>query len=278
MASNNMDFQCALVTGGGGGIGKELSKYLISKGKKVLIAGRTESTLQSTAREIGAAAYYVLDTGAISDIPRFVQTVTAEHPELDCLVNNAGVQRPLEVLKQDADDFLSKADNEININIRGPMHLAVGLLPHLKSKPHALVVNVSSVLGFVPFSIINPVYNGTKAWLHFWSMNLRYVPVKPTDGPDKSQRYSCSYRTQLKGTSVRVVEIAPPTVATDLHREREDPDDNKKHNNPKALSVEEFMDEVARKWEQGEETIGAGMGADLVSKWFNTFGDMSPSS
>lgn len=175
MVSNNLHFQCALVTGGGGGIGKELSKYLISKGKKVIIAGRTESTLQSTAKEIGASAYYVLDTGAISDIPRFVQTVTSEHPELDCLVNNAGVQRPLEVLKQDADDFLGKADNEINTNIRGPMHLAVGLLPHLKSKPHALVVNVSSVLGFVPFSIINPVYNGTKAWLHFWSMNLRYV-------------------------------------------------------------------------------------------------------
>lgn len=70
----------------------------------------------------------------------------------------------------------------------------------------------------------------------------------------------------------------PPTVFADLHREREDPGDNKKHNNPKALSVGEFMDEVGRKWEQGEETIGAGMGADLVSQWYNTFGGMYPSS
>lgn len=168
-----MDFTCALVTGGGGGIGKELSKYLISKGKKVIIAGRTESNLQSTAREIGAVAYYVLDTGDIPSIPGFISKITSEHPELDCLVNNAGVQRPLQVLKQDPEDLLAKADQEININIRGPMHLAVGLLAHFKSKPHALIVNVSSVLGFVPFSIINPVYNGTKAWLHFWSMNLR---------------------------------------------------------------------------------------------------------
>lgn len=75
-----------------------------------------------------------------------------------------------------------------------------------------------------------------------------------------------------------MVEIAPPTVATDLHRERDDPDDNKKHKNPKALSVEEFMDEVGRKWEQGEETIGAGTGADLVSKWYDTFGDVYPST
>ncbi|KAI8631778.1 NAD(P)-binding protein [Xylariaceae sp. FL1651] len=247
------DFKCALVTGGGGGIGKALSEYFISKGKKVIIAGRTESSLQSTAKEIGAAGYYVLDTGVMSDISVFVKKITSEHPELDCLVNNAAVQRPLEVQKQDAEEFLSKADQEIDINIRGPMHLAIGLLPHLTSKSHAVIMNVSSVLGFVPFSIINPVYNGTKAWLHSWSMNLR---------------------SQLKDTCVRIVEIVPPTVATDLHRERDDPDDNKKENNPNALSLEEFMKEVSEKLEKGEEIIGAGMGVDVISKWYATFGDM----
>ncbi|CAJ2509361.1 Uu.00g143870.m01.CDS01 [Anthostomella pinea] len=255
MASQNMDFKCALVTGGGGGIGKELARYFIFKGKKVIIAGRTESNLQFTAKEIKAAGYYVLDTGAISDIPAFIKRVTSEHPELDCLVNNAGVQRPLEVLKQDGEEILAKADQEININIRGPMHLAVGLLPHLKSKPHALIVNVSSVLGFVPFSIINPVYNGTKAWLHFWSMNLR---------------------TQLKDTKVHVVEIAPPMVESDLHREREDPDDNKKKNNSNALTVDEFMEEVSKKMEKGDEMISAGMGAKVVENWYSAFGSMYP--
>ncbi|KAI1505166.1 NAD(P)-binding protein [Biscogniauxia marginata] len=252
MTHQNMDFKCALVTGGGGGIGKALAKYFISKDKKVLIAGRTESNLQSTAKEIGAAGYYVLDTGSISKIPNFIKRITAEHPELDCLVNNAGVQRPLDVKNQDAEYLLSKADQEIDINIRGPLHLAVGLLPHLRSKPHALIVNVSSVLGFVPFAIVNPVYNGTKGWLHLWSMNLR---------------------SQLKGTVVRVVEIAPPTVATDLHRDRENPDDNKKENNPSALSVDEFMEEVSGKLESGAETIGAGIAADIIDKWYGALGD-----
>lgn len=136
------------------------------------------------------------------------------------------------VSKQDADDFLSKTGNETNINIRGPTHLAAGLLPHLKSKPYALVVNVSSVLASVPFAIIIPICNGAKAW--------------------------------------------PPTVAAGLHPEREDPDHNKKHKNPRALSVEGFVDEVGRKWEQGEETIGAGMGADLVSQGCDTFGGTYP--
>ncbi|KAI8161485.1 hypothetical protein K4K49_001731 [Colletotrichum sp. SAR 10_70] len=249
---DSLGFQCAVITGGAGGIGKVMAQHFISKGKKILLAGRTESKLQETTKEIGAAGYYVLDTGDVDSIPSFVKKITTDHPELDCLVNNAGVQRPLEVLKDD--DFLSKADQEININIRGPMHLALGLLPHLQEKESALIINVSSVLGFIPFSIINPVYNGTKAWLHFWSMNLR---------------------TQLKncGSKVRVVEIAPPTVATDLHRERSDPNDNKKENNPNALSVDEFMEEVAKKLENGDETIGPGMAGEVIDRWYGAFGE-----
>lgn len=251
MSSSNYNFKTALVTGGGGGIGKALSQQLIKDGKKVIIAGRTESKLKDSAKEIGATAYYVLDTGNVSSISEFVKKITKEHPDLDCLINNAGVQRPLDVNKMDASEFLEKADQEVDINIRGPMHLALTLLPHLKSKPNALIVNVSSVLGFVPFSIINPVYNGTKAWMHFWSMALR---------------------KQLKDSSVAVVEIAPPTVATDLHRERENPDDNKKENNKAALSVEEFVEETVGKWKAGREMIAAGMANDIVNSWEESMG------
>ncbi|KAK3938699.1 hypothetical protein QBC46DRAFT_439765 [Diplogelasinospora grovesii] len=254
MASDsNLSFKCALITGGGGGIGKAMAAYFISKGKKVIIAGRTESKLQESAKDIGAAAYYVLDTGKVAEIPAFCGKITKEHPDLDCLVNNAGVQKPLDMVKDE--DFLTRADQEIDINIRGPMHLALALLPHFKAKEDgAVIMNISSVLGFVPFSIINPVYNGTKAWLHFWSMNLR---------------------TQLRngGTKIRVVEIAPPSVGTDLHRDREDPDDNKKHKNPNALTVEEFMDEISKKLEKGDEMITAGMGNQLVEKWYGAYGE-----
>ena len=253
MSSSNYSFTTALVTGGGGGIGKALAHQLIKDGKKVIIAGRTESKLQSASKDIGAAAYYVLDTGDVASIPKFVEKLIKEHPDVDCIVNNAGVQRPLDVNKDDPAEFAGKADQEIDINIRGPMHLTLHLLRHLKSKPNALVVNISSVLGFVPFSVINPVYCGTKAWLHFWSMDLR---------------------AQLKDSKVKVIEIAPPTVATDLHREREDPDDNKKEKNKQALSVEEFTDEVIGKWKKGDEMISAGMGNDIVKSWEESMGSV----
>ncbi|KAK0741992.1 hypothetical protein B0T21DRAFT_360510 [Apiosordaria backusii] len=246
MTSDHLNFECALITGGGGGIGKALASYFI------IIAGTTKSSLESTAKEIGAADYYVLDTGKTSIFPEFVSLIPQKHPELDCLVNNAGVQKPLEVSKLDPSEFLFKADEEININIRGPMHLTLQLFPHFRLKPAALIINVSSVLGFVPFSVINPVYNGTKAWLHFWSLNLR---------------------TQLRDepmAKIKVVQIAPPMVGTDLHRDREDPDDNKKEKNPISLTVEEFMEEVAEKMER-EEMITAGeMGRGVVGAWYGS--------
>jgi len=252
MAPKSLDFTCAIVTGGGGGIGKAMAEYLISMNKKVIIVGRTESKLSQTAQALGhSTAYYVLDTGDISSIPRFTKKVLQEHPEVDCLINNAGVQRPLDINEFD----LEKADQEIDINIRGPMHLTIAFLPHFKTKKAATIINVSSVLGFVPISVINPVYNGTKAWVHFWTMNLRTQLAKSQDG---------------KG--IKVVEIAPPTVETDLHRDRSDPDDNKKGKNPDALSLEEFMKFVRKGLEGDKECIGAGMSEAVVERWYNEFG------
>ncbi|CZS97335.1 related to oxidoreductase [Rhynchosporium graminicola] len=252
MAPKTLAFKCALVTGGGGGIGLAMSKHLISLDIKVIIVGRTEKTLAEAAKELGNdTVYYVLDTGNIPAIQDFCQKVIQEHPEVDCLINNAAVQKPLDINKFD----LESADQEIDINIRGPMHLTIGFLEHFKSKPAATIMNISSLLGYIPTSIINPVYNATKAWMHFWTMNLR---------------------TQLandeRGKNIKVVEIAPPTVATNLHRDREDPDDNKKENNKKSLSLPEFMEFVAKGWKKDQDTIGAGMAQGVVAQWYETFG------
>ncbi|KAK5241131.1 hypothetical protein LTR16_009731 [Cryomyces antarcticus] len=114
-------------------------------------------------------------------------------------------------------------------------------------------MNVSSVLGYIPFSVINPVYNGTKAWVHFNTMNIRTQLAKA-------------------GANIKVVKIAPPTVSTDLHREREDPDVNTKDKNSSALSVEEFRDELVKGWKEDKEIIGAGSSQKLVDRWYGEFG------
>lgn len=253
---STLSFKCALITGGGGGIGRAMAEALISMGKSVIIAGRTESSLKKTAGEIGAKAYFMLDVSNISAIPDFVKEVVAAHPELDCVINNAGVQRPFQIMGPDYDFDLSKADAEIDTNIRGPMHLSVSLVPHFNSLPNGgVIMNVSSILGYNPFSLVNPVYNGTKAWVHFFSMNLR---------------------SQLRqaGSKIKVVEVVPPTVETALHRERKNPDDNKKASgNSAALSVPEFMDQILEGWKEDRDTCAAGMGHDLVEKWYAAYGE-----
>lgn len=148
-----LDFECAIITGGAGGLGYAMAEWFQQQGKKVILVGRTESKLQEASKTLKNAPYYVLDTGKVADVPAFAKKVLKEHPEVDCLINNAGVQRPLDVQNLE----LEKVDNEIDINIRGPVHLATAFLDHLKQKPHGVIINVSSVLGFVPTSIINPM-------------------------------------------------------------------------------------------------------------------------
>lgn len=77
-------------------------------------------------------------------------------------------------------------------------------------------------------------------------------------------------RTQLAKENIKVVEIAPPTVTTDLHRERSDPDNNKEKN-PSALSLEEFMRFVRKGFEGDKDTIGAGMSEGIVDRWEKEF-------
>ena len=151
---------------------------------------------------------------------------------------------------------LSQADQEIDTNIRGPMHLSVGLVSHFNGLPNGgVIMNVSSVLGYNPVSLVNPVYNGTKAWVHLFTMNLR---------------------TQLRqaGSKIKVVEIVPPTVETALHRERKDPNDNKKvHGNSAALSVPEFIEQIQDGWKKDKDTCAAGIGHEMVEKWYGAYGE-----
>ena len=77
-----------------------------------------------------------------------------------------------------------------------------------------------------------------------------------------------------KGKNIKVVEIAPPSVTTDLHRERSDPSDNTKEKSKNALSPEEYMEDVARGWEGNLDIIAPGPAGKAVDKWYGAFGEM----
>lgn len=181
-----------LITGGGSGIGKAIAEALHARGARVIIAGRRRDALEAVAAANPGMAVETLDVADAADVTAFAHRVIAAHPDLNVVINNAGIMQA-EDLTADAID-LDVVEQTIAINLLGPIRLTAALLPHLKSKPRATVVTVSSGLAFVPLTA-TPTYSATKAAIHSWSQSLR---------------------TQLKGTSVEVLEWAPPAVATDL--------------------------------------------------------------
>ena len=182
-----------LITGGTSGIGLELAKQLIPLGNTVLVTGRDPEKLDATRRALPGVHVYQSDVSDPKAIAALHDRVVRDFPALDVLVNNAGIMRNLN-LNQDRD--LQDVTREIEINLSGPVRMVQKFLPHLKTRPNALIVNVSSGLAFIPLPL-SPVYCATKAAIHSFSQSLR---------------------AQLAGTGVTVIELAPPGVETPLFR------------------------------------------------------------
>jgi len=182
-----------LITGGGSGIGRGLAEAFHKLGNHVIIGGRRRAVLEQTAAANPGMEFLILDTIDRMSIQAAADQVTARFPELNVIVNNAGVQRVIDFAADQPVDEGAVAE-EINTNVLGVIGMVSAFLPHLKRTPAAVIINVSSGLAFVPIARF-PVYCATKAFIHSFSMSLRH---------------------QLRNTGVRVIELAPPWVATEL--------------------------------------------------------------
>ena len=180
-----------LITGGSSGIGLELARQLLARGNVVIITGRSEPALEAATDRLPGLHAFRSDVSDADGIRALHDTVIARFPDLDTLVNNAGVMR---IVRLDEDRSLEDVTREIDVDLAGPIRMVQQFLPHLKSRPNALLVNVSSGLAFVPFPI-SPVYSAAKAAIHAYTRCLR---------------------VQLDGAKVTVVELAPPLTDTPL--------------------------------------------------------------
>ncbi len=182
-----------LITGGSSGIGLELARQLLARGNTVLVTGRDPRKLDAVRQALPDLHPFRSDASDAAAIAALHRDILARFPALDTLINNAGIMRNLN-LHQDRD--LTDVTREIDINLSGPIRLIQQFLPHLKTRPGALIVNVTSGLAFVPLPL-SPVYCAAKAALHSYTQSLR---------------------VQLRGTGVTVVELAPPGTETPLFR------------------------------------------------------------
>ncbi len=219
----NFTDKTVLITGGGSGIGRAFAEAIHAKGARVIIAGRRESTLAEVCAANPGMAFEVLDVADAADIRAFAARIVAAHPTLDVVISNAGIMQ-VEHLSGGVFD-MDIVETTVATNLLGTIRLIAALLPHLMTRPEAAVVTVSSGLAFVPLAA-TPTYSATKAAIHSWSQALR---------------------SQLKDTSVRVVEWAPPAVATDLmpgHAE-----------NPASMPLADFTAESLALFEAGHDDV-----------------------
>jgi uncharacterized oxidoreductase len=181
-----------LITGGASGIGLELAKQLDALGNTILVTGRDQAKLDRAKKELPKINIFKSDVSDPKSIPLLFEKVTKEFPDLNIIINNAGIMRTINV--HDKQGSLEDVTQEIETNLSGPIRMVKQFLPHLKKKPNAAIMNVSSGLAFVPLPM-SPVYCATKAGLHSFTLSLR---------------------VQLHKTNVKVFELAPPATQTDL--------------------------------------------------------------
>ncbi len=199
-----------LITGGGSGIGRGLAESFQALGNCVVIAGRRESVLQETAAANPGMEYAILDQSSADGTRIFAETILDRFPELNVLVNNAGIQRVEDLRSGETAD----AESTIATNLLGPMRLTAALVNHLIAQPHAAILNVTSALAMMPAAMM-PSYCASKAAMHSYTQSLRH---------------------QLRTTSVKVTEIVPPWVQTELQGER--------GMNPKAMPLADYIAET----------------------------------
>ncbi|MFP7168927.1 SDR family oxidoreductase [Terribacillus sp. 7520-G] len=190
----NLSGNTVLITGGASGIGFAFAERFIKAGSKVIVCGRREAKLQEAKEKYPDLITRVADVSSETDRIELFDWVTENHPEVNVLVNNAGIQQRYNILTADAKDNWSYFNQEITANIEAPMHLAMLFAPYFAKKDAAAIINVTSGLGFTPMAIA-PIYSATKAAMHSFTVSIRH---------------------QLSDTSVQVIEVAPPAVNTDL--------------------------------------------------------------
>lgn len=213
-----------LITGGASGIGLAFAERFLAAGSEVIICGRREDTLREAKEKHPQFHTRVCDVSDEAERSALFEWATSEFLRLNVLVNNAGIQRRLNL--QETEDW-QRTRSEIAINFDAPVHLSRLFIPHLLGQEKPSIINVTSGLSFVPLANV-PVYCATKAALHSFTLSLR---------------------EQLSETPISVIEIAPPAVDTDL---------GGVGLHTFGVPLDEFADAVFQRLSQGEMEIAYG--------------------
>jgi len=208
----NISGNTVFIPGSTSGIGLALALALQAKGNRVIVGGRRAELLERIAAEHPGIDTVRIDTADAASIESAAKEVLAQHPDLNVLVAMAGIMR-IEDWHEPA-SFLASAEAVVTTNLLGPIRLIAAFIEHLRRQQDASIVTVSSGLAFTPLAV-TPSYNASKAAIHMLSESIRL---------------------QLADTTVKIVELEPPSVRTALVPGQE--------SSEFAMDLDEFVAEV----------------------------------
>lgn len=182
-----------LITGGSAGIGFEIAKLLSEKGNNIIITGRNEERLNQAASKLKNVKTIVSDVSNPEDVEQLVRQISTDFPKLNMVINNAGRALVYDIISEKANAF-EKAEDEMLTNYLSIIRLNEKLLPLLKKQENPAIVNVSSIVAFVPSGLAS--YSASKAALHSYTQYLRLALSRETN--------------------VKVFELMPPLVDTEF--------------------------------------------------------------
>ena len=243
----NLTSNTILITGGGAGIGLALARQLAERGNRVIICGRSEAALLQAQAQVPDLLIRVCDITDQASRQAMLNWLSSEHPKLNILVNNAGIQHRR--LFSDA-NALADLEQEVATNFTAPVRLIGELLPLLKQQPSATIINVTSALAYAPIADL-PVYCATKAAMHSFTLTLRH---------------------QLKATAVRVVELAPPIVDTGLGGNERSAGTA----GQRKMTPQDFATEALVQLASGQDEVLVGLAAGARKMGEGLFARMNP--
>jgi uncharacterized oxidoreductase len=208
----NISGNTIFIPGSTSGIGLALALALQARGNTVIVGGRRGDLLDKIAAEHPGIDTVVIDTADAASIKSAASQVLARHPDLNVLVPMAGIMQAEDWHKPEG--FLASAESVLTTNVLGPVRLIAAFIEHLQSRPDSTIMTVSSGLAFTPLGV-TPSYNASKAAIHMLSESIRL---------------------QLADTTVKVVELEPPSVRTALMPGQEESE--------VAMPLDEFIAEV----------------------------------
>ncbi|KAI1362576.1 short chain dehydrogenase [Xylaria arbuscula] len=238
-------YKTVLMVGCTAGLGVAMAERMIENGSFVIAVGRRKDRLDAFKEKHGGDKVAVsrFDITDVDAIQGWAEGIIKDHPTLDCVVLNAGIQRPLNFARPKAID-VGLVRKEIDTNYTSYVAMMAAFLPHLtsqqqqegKKRTTTALIAVSSGLALVPLPRCAN-YCATKAALHalMWSLRAQLAADEASRGV------------------VKVIEIVPPAVQTELHELQEDMRAAGLANI--GITIEEYMKDCWAGLENGDEEI-----------------------